>query len=208
MKFYEIFARLCTEKGEAPNAVCEKLGLSNSTYSFWKKNNSKPRETTLIKIAEYFNVSVSYLTESGDDEEYINRVMGLVVEWLLDNDYEYSEENGSVKIGKDDDYIHLAMGDFAEECMAIKKVSEDGFELAMEDWERRNFVQNINNNFNSNNVTDSENVINNSPNATLTVKDDDAGLSKQEEELIDLYRNFSLEQQVKLLTYAFKLKEE
>lgn len=67
---------------------------------------------------------------------------------------------------------------------------------------------NIINESNSNNVTDSENVINNSPNATLTVKDDDSGLSKQEKELIDLYRNFSLEQQLKLLTYAFKLKEE
>lgn len=208
MKFHEIFARLCTEKGEAPNAVCEKLGLSNSTYSFWKKNDSKPRETTLIKIAEYFNVSVSYLTESGDDEEYTNRVMGLVVEWLLDNDYEYSEENESVTIGKDGDYIHFSMGDFATESMRIKAISEEGFELAMEDWERRNFEQHIDNNYKSNNVTDSENVINNSPNATLTVKDDDSGLSKQEKELVDLYRNFSLEQQVKLLTYAFKLREE
>ncbi len=208
MKFYEIFARLCTEKGETPNSVCEKLGLSNSTYSFWKKNDSKPRETTLIKIAEYFNVSVSYLTESGDEEEYANRVMALVVEWLENNDYEYSEENGTVTIGKDGDYIHLNMGDFTKECLAIKRISEDGFELAMEDWERRSFEQRFDNNYKSNNVTDSENVINNSPNATLIANDDDSELTKQEEELIDLYRNFSLEQQVKLLTYAFKLREE
>lgn len=40
MKFHETFARLCNEKGETPSAVCEKLGLSNSTYSFWKKNGS------------------------------------------------------------------------------------------------------------------------------------------------------------------------
>lgn len=62
-------------------------------------------------------------------------------------------------------------------------------------------------NFDSNNINNCKNVINNSPNAILIVNGDDTGLSKQEEELIDLYRNFSLEQQVKLLTYAFKLRE-
>lgn len=200
MKFYEIFARLCNEKGETPNAVCEKLGLSNSTYSFWKKNGSQPRETTLIKIAEYFNISVSYLTESGDEEEYASRVMGLVVEWLEDNDYEYSEENGSVSIGKDGDYIYLAMGDFATECMAIKKVSEDGFELAMLDWERRTFTDNSRRNV----INESRNVINESPNATLTVNDTE--LSKQERELIKMYREFSLEEQLNLITYALKVK--
>ncbi|MBO7158126.1 MAG: helix-turn-helix transcriptional regulator [Clostridia bacterium] len=37
-----------------------KLGFSNATFSKWNENTI-PRQTTLQKIADYFNVSVDYL---------------------------------------------------------------------------------------------------------------------------------------------------
>lgn len=58
--FKEIFDKLCAKKGIAPTVVCKTIGLSNAAYSCWDAN-SVPRKTTLIKIAEYFNVSVDYL---------------------------------------------------------------------------------------------------------------------------------------------------
>ena len=58
--FKEIFDKLCAKKGVAPTVVCKTIGLSNAAYSCWDEN-SVPRKTTLIKIAEYFNVSVNYL---------------------------------------------------------------------------------------------------------------------------------------------------
>ena len=58
--FKEIFIKLCNEKKESPSAVCKKIGITPATYSCWDEN-SVPRKTTLIKIAEYFNVSVNYL---------------------------------------------------------------------------------------------------------------------------------------------------
>ena len=61
MKFVETFAALCNERGESPSAVCHKMGLSNATYSGWKKNGALPRETTLVKIANYFDVPVARL---------------------------------------------------------------------------------------------------------------------------------------------------
>ena len=61
MTFVETFATLCNEKGESPAAVCSKLGLSNALYSSWKRSGNLPRETTLSKIANYFDVPVSRL---------------------------------------------------------------------------------------------------------------------------------------------------
>lgn len=58
--FKERFTRLCNERGESPSAVCVKVGLSNSTYSMWDEN-SMPRKATLLRMSDYFGVSVEYL---------------------------------------------------------------------------------------------------------------------------------------------------
>ena len=63
--FKEIFTKLCNERGLAPSAVCELVGLSNSAYSKWDET-SVPRTATLYRIAEYFNVSVAYLKGEED----------------------------------------------------------------------------------------------------------------------------------------------
>lgn len=58
--FKAIFTRLCNEKNESPAYVMERLGFSNSVYSKWD-DDTVPRQSTLIKIADYFGVSVDYL---------------------------------------------------------------------------------------------------------------------------------------------------
>lgn len=68
--FKERFIRLCNQRGEAPTAVCARIGLSNATYSCWT-DNSVPRKATLMKIADYFGVSVSYLLGVVDDPDPI-----------------------------------------------------------------------------------------------------------------------------------------
>ena len=57
--FYEIFLKLCNQNNIKPNNVTKALGLSNATATDWKKG-SVPRDTTLLKIADYFGVSVEY----------------------------------------------------------------------------------------------------------------------------------------------------
>lgn len=54
--FKQNFVKICTEKGLSPTAVCTAIGLSNSTYSQWAED-SIPRQTTLLKLAEYLGVS-------------------------------------------------------------------------------------------------------------------------------------------------------
>lgn len=58
--FWEKFIFLCEKKKESPNMVCSKLGFSTATATKWK-NGSVPRDTTLLKIADYFAVSLDYL---------------------------------------------------------------------------------------------------------------------------------------------------
>lgn len=203
MTFVNRLDSLLKSKKLTRKEFLEQMKFGKNQITYWEKNNTLPNMSTLNAIATFFGVSVEFLTGVEDEEEYASRVMGLVVEWLIDNDFEYIEEDdGTVCISKDGNSIHLVMGDFATECMVIKKTSEDGFELAMLDWERRNFtsVDASHNNI----ISRSRNIINDSPNATLTVNDTE--LSKQERELIKMYREFSLEEQLSLITYALKVK--
>lgn len=72
--FKKIFTELCTQKGIAPTVVCQKVGLSNATYSCWTED-SVPRQTTLLKIADYFGVSVNYLLGKEDKKKTPSKVL-------------------------------------------------------------------------------------------------------------------------------------
>ena len=46
--------------GLKPNPVAKELGLSSATVTKWK-NGTLPQSETLLKIADYFNVTTDYL---------------------------------------------------------------------------------------------------------------------------------------------------
>ena len=58
--FWERFEQLCKEIGSKPNPVVKELGLSNSITTKWI-NGAIPNGEILLKIADYFNVSIDYL---------------------------------------------------------------------------------------------------------------------------------------------------
>lgn len=58
--FWNNFLILCARKGVSPSRACADLGLSNATATKWK-NGATPRQHTLKKIADYFNVSTDLL---------------------------------------------------------------------------------------------------------------------------------------------------
>ncbi len=68
--FKEIFIKLCNQKGVSPSAVCREVGITPATFSCWT-DESVPRKATLMRISEYFNVSVDYLL--GKDEPMKNK---------------------------------------------------------------------------------------------------------------------------------------
>lgn len=64
MTFYQKLDMLCKNQGTTVTALAVELGFSNSAGTTWKKSKGLPRNSTLKKIADYFNISVEEL-ESG-----------------------------------------------------------------------------------------------------------------------------------------------
>ena len=58
--FKDKFIQLCNKKGESPSKVCESVGLTRSSYSAWT-DETVPRKATLMRIADYFGVTVDDL---------------------------------------------------------------------------------------------------------------------------------------------------
>lgn len=58
---YEIFEKLCFQKGVTPYRVCKETGLTTATISNWKAGRYVPKSDKMQKIADYFGVSLNYL---------------------------------------------------------------------------------------------------------------------------------------------------
>lgn len=66
--FYDNFVGLCAKFNKAPSKVARDIGLSNAAATAWK-NGKQPSEVTLVKLANYFSVSVAELTEEPTEKE-------------------------------------------------------------------------------------------------------------------------------------------
>lgn len=62
MKFNERLKMLRYEIGITQKELGEKIGVGRTTISEYESGKIVPKQDGLIKIAEYFNVSVDYLT--------------------------------------------------------------------------------------------------------------------------------------------------
>lgn len=50
--------------------VAKMLGVTRGAYSHFENNRNQPDNATLVKIAEYFDVSIDYLLGRSDDPYY------------------------------------------------------------------------------------------------------------------------------------------
>ena len=66
---YDIYLKLLEEKGVKTSDVCKATGIVASTFSDWKKGKSAPKQDKLMKIADYFGVSLEYIM-TGSDSKY------------------------------------------------------------------------------------------------------------------------------------------
>lgn len=67
--FWNRYVSLCKMRGLSPSDVAIRCGLGNSVTTRWRKG-SIPQKKTLQKVADFFHVSIDYL--SGYDEEPLN----------------------------------------------------------------------------------------------------------------------------------------
>lgn len=64
--FYSNYVKLCSKLNKSPSAVGEELGFTRASVTGWG-NGATPRKSSLIKIADYFGVTVTELM-SGVEE--------------------------------------------------------------------------------------------------------------------------------------------
>lgn len=66
---YEIFEQLLQKHGLSAYKLSQLTGVSQSTLSDWKRGRSTPKQDKLQKIADYFGVSLEYLTTGKEFEQ-------------------------------------------------------------------------------------------------------------------------------------------
>lgn len=101
MSFYNNFLYLCKQKNVLPTVAVVDMGFQKSVATRWK-NGTVPRDFNLLKVADYFGVSVNELlsdnaadakkevapvgTTSRDEQsDYIMRALPSMPKDMLDN---------------------------------------------------------------------------------------------------------------------------
>lgn len=86
---YEIYCKLRDRKGVKDADVAKATGITKSTFSDWKNGRSKPKDEKLLKIAEYFEVTLDYLRTgeepSQPDGYYLNDETAQVAQEIFEN---------------------------------------------------------------------------------------------------------------------------
>lgn len=85
---YETYEKLLQEKGVNSATVSKATGISQTVFSEWKKGKSTPKADKMKKIADYFGVSMEYLTtgESPTGYYYNEDAMQIAQEIYQDKD--------------------------------------------------------------------------------------------------------------------------
>lgn len=59
MLFSDWFAEMCNKNSTSPSIVAENIGVSPAAASYWIRNRSVPKKTTLAKIESFFGEKYS-----------------------------------------------------------------------------------------------------------------------------------------------------
>lgn len=63
---YERFVQLLQENNVTTYKVAKETGIGQSSFSDWKTGRATPKTDKLQKVADYFNVSLDYLTGNSE----------------------------------------------------------------------------------------------------------------------------------------------
>lgn len=84
---WEVFERLCKERGVSVYRVCEATGIKSSAMSNWKAGKYNFKSDKLKLIADYFGVTVDYLLTGEEPEEgyYVNPETADMAQEIFEN---------------------------------------------------------------------------------------------------------------------------
>ena len=67
---YEKFEKLLMERGVKAADVSKGTGITTATLSAWKKGRYEPKKEKIQKIADFFDIPISYFYSEEDDPSY------------------------------------------------------------------------------------------------------------------------------------------
>jgi transcriptional regulator with XRE-family HTH domain len=102
--FYKNFLKQCNKKNISPSAAAEDMGFKRSVVTRWSKGTA-PRNATLVKIADYFNISVDELLSDSPIEKGVSNLTPEQEEAM-----NILFSLSSVGFQKAVDYLHLLKG--------------------------------------------------------------------------------------------------
>ena len=86
---YSIFEVLLPKHGGSTYKVAKETGIAQSVFSSWKNGISTPKQDKMQKIADFFNVSVEYLTtgheKEGGEKYYLNEETTQIAQEIFEN---------------------------------------------------------------------------------------------------------------------------
>lgn len=87
-KMYEIFEQLLQSRGISAYKFCKETGISQSTISTWKAKRNLISGEIAKKIADYFSVSIDFLTtgkEKEGEKYYLNEETAKAAQEIFEN---------------------------------------------------------------------------------------------------------------------------
>lgn len=82
MCFFDKYNALCRGKGKSANAVAKELGIPSASVTNWK-HGQRPRIDTVHRIADYFGVTVDFLTNDEDPAPERDGIYREVVDGII-----------------------------------------------------------------------------------------------------------------------------
>ncbi len=67
---YDIFEKLCKERGITAYRVSKDTGISTATLSDWKTGKSHPKADKIRILADYFGVSPEYIATGVEESQH------------------------------------------------------------------------------------------------------------------------------------------
>ncbi len=96
---YKIYCELRDAKGCRDSDVAKATNITKSTFSDWKNGRSEPKREKLVKIADFFGVTLEYLTTGKDSPRDYTAFLDNDIQLQLDNIIKSLDNEESICFG-------------------------------------------------------------------------------------------------------------
>lgn len=75
MDFSDMLLRLRRENGLTQKELAEKIEVAQASINYWEKRQRMPSLDAVQRLADYFNVSVDYLINGGEEQKTRSKII-------------------------------------------------------------------------------------------------------------------------------------